>query len=148
MPCNHLPRTIIKYTVSESAKTLNYFQTKNGVSRHYSPRMIILQESLHFERHCTHVLGEFVQSHEDETIKNNNKPRALDCLYLRPTESNQGGHELFHLATNKVIIRGKVTPVPIDPAVVKMVYAIEKEEKMQKGLKIINRINNILFDTA
>ena len=29
-----------------------------------------------------------------------------------------------------------------------MVHAIAKEEKMQKGLKIINRTNNVLFDTA
>ena len=148
MPYTHLPRTIIKYTVSESAKKLNYFPSKNGVSRHYSPRMILHQENLDFERHCTHVLGEFVQSHEDERIKNNNKPRALDCLYLRPTANNQGGHELLHLATNKVITRGKVTSVPITPAVVKMVHAIAKEENMQEGLKIINRTNNVLFDAA
>ena len=121
--------------VSEAAKKLNYFPSKNGVSRHYSPRMILHQENLDFDRHCTHVLGEFVQSHEDEVIKNNNKPRALDCLYLRPTASNQGGHELLHLATNKPITRNKVTPVPITPAVVKMVHEIAKTEKMQKRIK-------------
>ena len=85
----HLPRVVVKYMVSESAKKLNYFPAKHGVSRHYNPRMILHQENLDFERHWTYVLGEYVQTHEDETIKNNNKLRSLDCLYLRTTENNQ-----------------------------------------------------------
>ena len=133
LPYTQLPRTIVKYMVSESAKKLNYFPSKNGVSKHYSPRMILHQENLDFDRHCLHVLGEFVQSHEDEVIKNNNKPRALDCLYLRPTANHQGGHELLHLATNKVITRKRVTPVPITPAVIKIVHAIAEKENMPKG---------------
>ena len=148
MPYNHLPRTIVKYMVCEAARKLNYFPNKNGVSKHYSPRMILHQENLDFDRHCTYVLGEFVQSHEDEEIKNNNKPRTLDCIYLRPTDSHQGGHELLHIATNKVITRSRVTPVPITPAVIKLIHAIAKEENMPKGLKIENRTNTVLFDAA
>ena len=148
MPYNHLPRTVVKYTVSESAKNLNYFPARHGVSKHYSPRMILHQENLDFDRHCTHVIGEYVQSHEDEVIKNNNKPRTLDCLYIRPTASHQGGHELLHLATNAVITRNRVTPVPITPAVIKIVHDIAKEENTQKGLKIVNRTNTVLFDAA
>ena len=58
--------------------------------------MMLHQENLDFDRHCMHVLGKFVQSHEDEVIKNNNKPRVLDYLYLRPTANHQGGHKLLH----------------------------------------------------
>ena len=57
MPYNHLPRTVFKCMVSESAKKLNYFPARHGVSKHYSPRMILHQENLDFDRHCTHVLG-------------------------------------------------------------------------------------------
>jgi len=94
------------------------------------------------------VLGEYVQSHEDEQIKNDNKPRTLDCLYLRPTANKQGGRELLHLGTNRVIKRRRVTENPITPAVIKLVHEIAKKENMPKGLKIMNRKNVILFDTA
>ena len=103
MPYNRLPRIVVKCMVSESAKKLNYFPARTGVSKHYSPRIILHQENLDCDRTCMHVLGDFVQSHEDEVIKNNNRPRTLDCFYLRPTASHQGGHELLHLAKNAVI---------------------------------------------
>ena len=103
MPYEHLPRILIKYMVSEAARKLNYFPAKHGISKHYSPRMIMHQENLNFNRHCKYVLGEYVQAHEDSQKKNNNLPRTLDCLYLRPTGNHQGGHELLHLHTNKVI---------------------------------------------
>ena len=106
------------------------------------------QENIDFDRHCTYVLGEYVQAHEDEGITNNNKPRSLDCLYLRPTANHQGGHELLHLQTNRVITRNKITSVPITPSVVKQVHAIAQMENMPKGLKIKNRNNNILFDAS
>ena len=110
--------------------------------------MILHKENLDFDRHCKYVLGEYVQAHEDETIKNNNAPRSLDCLYLRPTANHQGGHELLHLQTNQPITRSVVTPVSITPSVIKMVHAIAKRDDMPSGLKIKNRANTLLFDTS
>ena len=110
--------------------------------------MILHQENLDLERHCKYVLGEYVQSNEDETIKNNNKPRSLDCLYLRPTVSHQGGHELLHIGTNRTITRNKVTTVPMTPTVIKLVHSIARNEGMPEGLKIENRANTIIFDAA
>ena len=91
--------------VSEAPKKLNYFPAKYGVSRHYSPRMILHKENLDFDRHCKYVLGEYVQTHEDENITNNNVLRSLDCLYSRPTVNHQGGHGLLHLQKIRVITR-------------------------------------------
>ena len=148
LPYDKLPKTIVKYMVSEASRKLNFFPAKHGVSKHYSPRMILHQENIDFDRHCTYVLGEYVQSHENEQIKNNNKPRTLDCLYLRPTGNHQGGHELLHLQTNRVITRHRITSVPITPSVIKQVHAIATAEGMPDGLKIKNRYNNILFDSS
>ena len=50
------------------------------------------------------MLGEYVQAHDDEQIKNNNKPRALDCLYLRPTGNHQGGHELLTIRLAPIVV--------------------------------------------
>ena len=72
----------------------------------------------------------------------------MDCLYLRPTANHQGGHELLHLGTNRVITRNKVTPVPMTPAVIKLVHSIARNEGRPEGLKIENRANTVLFDAA
>ena len=56
MPFTRLPRTLVKNLVSESAKKLNYFPAKEGVSKYYNPRMILHQENLDFERHYKYVL--------------------------------------------------------------------------------------------
>ena len=136
IPYTHLPRTIVKYMCIEAAKKLNYFPAKEGISKYYRPRMILHQQNPDFDRHCKYVLGEYVQSHEDEMIKNDNKPRTLDCLYLRPTASNQGGHELLHLGINRVITRNRVTQFPITPSVIKLVHAIAKKEDIPKWIEL------------
>jgi hypothetical protein len=48
-PCTHLPRTLVKFLVMESTKKLNFFPNKYGVSKVFSPHMIMHQENLDFE---------------------------------------------------------------------------------------------------
>ena len=86
--------------MSEAAKKLENFPAKYDVSKHYSPRIILHKENIDYDRHYKYILGEYVQAHEDEIIKNNNAPRSLDCMHLIPTANYQGGHELMHLQTN------------------------------------------------
>ena len=102
-PFTHLPRILVKYLVMESTKKLNFFPNKHGVSKYFSPRMIMHQENLDYERHCQYQIAEYVQAHDEPIHTNMNAPRSLDCLYLRPMDNAQGGHELLHLQTNKVI---------------------------------------------
>ena len=148
LPFIKLPRTMTKYMVLESARKLSCFPVKHSVSKHHSPRMTLHQENLDYEKHCKHALGEYVQAHEDETVKNNNAPRLLDCSCLRPTSSHQGGHELLHLQINRVITRIEVTPVLITHSTIKQVYAIAEHENMPKGLKTSNRANVTLFNAS
>lgn len=70
--------------------------------------MILHQENLDYERHCTFILGEYVQARDDPKKTNSNAARTLDCLYLRPSESRQLGFDLLHLQTNRVIHRNKI----------------------------------------
>jgi hypothetical protein len=148
LPYTHLPRLMIKMLVTESAKKLNFFPTKNGVSSYYSPRMILHQRSLDYNCHCHHALGTYVQAHEEPQFSNTNAARSLDCVYLRYNDDFQGGHELLHLPTNSLITRRVVTPVPITPSVIQQVHALAEQEGMPKGLKISNRTGRIFYDTA
>jgi hypothetical protein len=148
LPYDHLPRILVKYLVMESTKKLNFFPNKNGVSKYFSPQMILHRENIDYERHCTYSLGEYVLAHEPQP-SNTNAPRALDwCIYLRPLDSAQGGHELLHLQTHAVVKRRKLTKAVVTPSIIKMVHKRAEHDGMPKGLKIANRANQILFDSA
>ena len=137
-----------KVLVMESAKKLNFFPAPNGISKYYSPRTILHHKNLDFTKHCNHAFGSYVQGHNDQQIKNDNSPRTIDCLYLRYTDNHQGGHELLHLPTNKILRRQQVTKMPITTDIIKQVSDLASSERMPTGLKIHNRTNRTLYDSA
>ena len=143
LPYNNLPRTLVKYLVSESSRKLTFFPNKRGISKYYSPRMIIHQENLDYKKHCNHSFGEYVLAHNE-----NDRQQKLDCIYLRPTASNQGRHELLQLPTNREIIRAKCISIPITPSIIKQVHALARLGNMPYGLKIKNKTNKIMFDST
>jgi hypothetical protein len=148
MAFTHLPKILTKYTVREAYKKLNFYPAKHGCSKYYSPRMILHQQNLDYAKHCKYSLGQYVQGHDEPNPTNTNASRTLDCLYLSYHSTTQGGHELLHLATNQVVIRRNVTPIPITPQVIKRVHKIAELDGMPKGLKITNRYGTILFDST
>ena len=134
LPFSRLPKILVQYFVMESAKKLNYFPPKGGISPYYSPRMIVHHENLEFEKHCEIPFGHYVQAHDEPTHKNSLAPRTRDCLYLRYVSNQQGGHELLDLRTKKVIKRGKVTLVPMTNDVIAVVHAMADAEGAPQGL--------------
>jgi hypothetical protein len=148
LPFTHLPRILVKFLVMESTKKLNFFPNKNGVSKYFSPRMIMHQENLDYDRHCKHHIGEYVQAHDEPIHTNTNAPRSLDCIYLRPMDNAQGGHELLHLQTNSVVKRRRLTKIPITPSIINQVHELAVLDDMPVGLKIKNRANLVIFDSA
>jgi hypothetical protein len=127
---------MVKYLVMESAKQLNYFPNKNGVSKYYN---------IDYERHCEYRIGEYVLAHDEPKRTNTNAPQALDCIYLRALDSIQEGHELLHLQTNSVIKRRKLTKRVLTPSIIRMVYRLVEIDEMPKGLKIANRADTLLW---
>ena len=134
--------------VTESTKKLNFFSAKHGISKYYSPRMILHQRNLDYNKHCQYAMGTYVQAHEEPKISNTNAPRSLDCIYMRYNDNAQGGHELLHLQTNSLLKRRRVTPVPITPAIIKQVHTLAEQEGMPDGLKIENRTGQLFYDAA
>ncbi len=63
-------------------------------------------------------------------------------------DNAQGGHELLHLQTNRVVKRRTMTKIPITPSIIKQVHALAVLDEMPEGLKITNRVNNVIFNTA
>ncbi len=84
-----LPRLLVKHIANNAARHLNYFPSKSGISQHYSPRMIMHQNVLDYEKHCKIALGTYVQANTEPNPKNQAHPRTLDCIYLRPTANHR-----------------------------------------------------------
>jgi hypothetical protein len=82
LPYDHLPRIMVKVLVNDSAKKLNFFPAKNGISQYYSPRMILHQQNLDYDKHCRYAFGTYVQAHDEPNPSNTNAPHTLDCIYL------------------------------------------------------------------
>ena len=116
--------------VSEQARKLNYFQVKHGVSKHYSPCMILHQENIDYHRHCQFTFGEYILGYDEPLPTNTNVPHALDFIYLRPTSNHQGGHDLLHLQTNSVVNCWNCTPMSLTKAIIQQVHKIAEMDKM------------------
>ena len=62
--------------------------------------------------------------------------------------NSQGSHELLHLQTNKVVKRQKMKKIPITQSILKQVYTLATLDDMPQELKITNKVNNLIFDSA
>ena len=144
LPYNALPRPLMKALVSESARKLNFFPAKHGISSHYSPRQIVHRQTLDANHHCRFALGAYVQAHDEPDPSNTQAPRTLDAIYMRPI---QNGHEILNLKTEKVIVRRALTEFPITPTVIAAVEAMADAQK-QKGLRIKSKRGITLYDSS
>eukprot|EP00957_Ditylum_brightwellii_P058424 4430568-Ditylum_brightwellii.AAC.1 len=48
----------------------------------------------------------------------------MDCLYLCPTSSSQGSHELLHIQKHEVVLRCNCTSMPMTPSIIKQVHKL------------------------
>ena len=148
LPYHTMTRTMVKIIVQEAAKKLNFFPARHGISEFYSPRMILHQRNLNYSKHCKYSFGSFVEASNEPNPTNTTAPHTLDCIYLCYNDADQGGHECLHLPTNRIITRSKVTLIPITTGVINQIRTIATQEGMPEGLKIINKYDIVLYDSA
>ncbi len=148
LPFLKIPKIMIKILTMECAKKLNFFPPKGGISPYYSPRMIMHQQNLNYDKHCSIPFGSYVQAHHEPEKSNTQHPRTLDCIYLRYTDSDHGGHHLLDLHTGRTIKRRSVTPIPITKNIIDMVHAMATKDKVPDGLKIATKAGLILYDSS
>ena len=146
LPFKALPKAIMKILVMEAARKLNYFPAKYGISQHYSPRQIMHQQTLDYEKHCKFVFGSYVQAHDEPAPTNTQAARTIDAIYLRPVD-NGASHEVYDLSTQEIIDRRDLTPLPITKAVIDTVNAIAEREH-QKGLRMTSKTGKVLYDSS
>ena len=114
---------------------LNLFPAKGGVSKYYSPRMILTERNLEYEKHCKVPFGAYVQATHETNATNSIAARTLDCIYLRANNNIQGRHEVMGLNTGRVITRSRVKILPMTEVVIKVVEAMAEKQ----GQKTTNK---------
>ena len=134
---------MIIYLVIEVTRKLNFFPTRGGVSKHYSPREILTGHKVEYQKQCAIQQFSYVLAHDEPQPSNTPTARAIDCIYLRPLSTQQGGHELMNLHTGKVITRRKITVAPMTKAIIQAVEQMAESQGF-KGLKIQAKTGQIL----
>lgn len=83
LPFKYLINTLVKCMAIEAVKKLNFVAAKYGISKGYSPRVILHQQNLKYEKHCKYTMCTYVQGYNELLHKNATTSRSLDCISLR-----------------------------------------------------------------
>ena len=71
LPYKQITKTMTKILVMDSAKKLNFFPVKNGISEYFSRRMLFHQRTLDYTEKCKFTFGTYVQVHNEPSPTNN-----------------------------------------------------------------------------
>jgi hypothetical protein len=138
---------MIRHLAMIQANQLNLvFPVKGGVSKYYSPRMILNKINLDYTKHRVVPFVAYVQTNHELTKMSSYVTRTLDAIYLCPAQNQQGGHELMDLNSGQLISRNIVHEIPVTYVVIKAV----KNMAYQQGftsLKFKNR-NGVIYHDA
>ena len=97
-----------------------------------------------FSKHLKYYFGSYViASHENKPKKNDPRPRGLDAIYLRPMRDLQGGHDVLHLVSGRIITRPKIVPVVMTEMVIRRVKDMAKEQGLH-SMKFFDRKHDLL----
>ena len=106
LPFNSIPRLPLIHIVFVSVKMLNYFPIKVGVSTVYSPKTIMSIDTLHYNRHLSLKIGQYLQFHDEDTPINIQAARTKSSICLVPSGNTKGGFKFISLhSSNKITIR-------------------------------------------
>ena len=90
--------------------------------------MLLKKRNLTYNQHCKYAFGSYVQAAEEHAIKNDNKPRTIDAIYLEPNMSPSGGHFVMNLKTGAKMHKGRVWELPITESVIQAVESLAKSQ--------------------
>jgi Reverse transcriptase (RNA-dependent DNA polymerase) len=128
LPFTKLPHRLVVAMVRHVSRWLNVFCPKNGIPG-VSPRTLITGVKLDFTKHCRVEVGAYVQTHEENTIKNNiDKERTTGAIALEANDNLQGGYKFLSLSTGRTLDRRKFTVLPITQDVINRVHELANDE--------------------
>ena len=148
LPFQGLPKLMIRLGVMETARWLNTFPAKNGISDTYSPRMIVTGKGIDYIKQCKTAFGAYVQALNETNPTNTMAPRTIGCIYLCYIEGHETGYELLNLTSGKLITRQKFTKIPTSQDVIERVEALARRDGIKPDLVFRDRKGRQLRDDA
>ena len=84
-----MPVIFIISIVLNNVKLLGYFPTTAGISENISPRLIMTDKTLNYNRHIAIPFGQYFQINEEDIPHNITKPRTRSDIFLVTAETNK-----------------------------------------------------------
>jgi hypothetical protein len=133
MPYHVVPHLVTEHLVKQSVRQLNYFPAKGGVSAYFSPFAIINKKAVDAKTELKYATGSYVQAYD--STDNTNATYTIDCIYLSPSDSKQGGHNLMNIRTGRLVHRTQFDVLPVTQLVIDAVEHLAYTEGV-KSFKI------------
>jgi hypothetical protein len=118
LPYKALPQQILIHLLHFVVMWLNNFPSATGISSTFSPRKLILQNHLDYNKHCRTPFGAYCETHEENSPTNSMAPHSIPSICLGPTGNLQGSYYFFSLVTGKIIKRCHWNELPVLQSVI------------------------------
>ncbi|KAL7460774.1 hypothetical protein ACHAXS_001215, partial [Conticribra weissflogii] len=106
---------------------LNAVPSKNGVSKDYSPREIVVRQKLNYKNHCCVPFGAYCEVFEDRERTNTMASRTREAISLGPTGNMQGTYKFMCLSTGRIIKRRQFKELPMPTSIISRVEQLGAE---------------------
>ena len=126
-----IPKVMINALACVTSHAMNLFPVKGGVSTYFSPHIILGKKQLDYKKDFQHEFGEYVEASQVNNLSNTNLPQTTIAVYLRPSNSIQGGHQVMSFQTGKLIILPQVTPCNMTLSVIDSREAEAKKDSVK-----------------
>ena len=92
------------------------------------------QKIINFDMHCKHYTGEYVLAHNNKQIKHSMQPRAINCIYLRPSSISKNVHKFYNISTKQVITRQFCTSILTPANIINVIEQQAQDDNMPMGI--------------
>jgi hypothetical protein len=117
---------------------LNAFPVKTGISGVYSPRELLVQWRLNYNKHYV-LPGTYCEVHNELIPSNTMTSPTYAAIAIGPTGNLQGSVKFYCLTTGRTLKQSEFTPYPMPDWVIERVNQIEAKEKQGRTFRFLNQ---------
>ena len=122
LPYKYYPRILKVAIVCESARYLNMFPQKDGVSEVFSPSALVDGQHTDYDLHCKITVGHYAEVHDEPETTNTETVRTTSGIALGPAPELDGTWEFMSLQTGKKVTRRNWSKLPITSDILMRVH--------------------------
>ena len=114
----------------------------SGVTRGLSPRELVTDREVDYNKDYRADFGAYVQAPPDKIVTNNNTPHTHGCIALGPYGNRQGSLKCFDLKTGKCVLCRIIEQLPWPEKMIKRANWWEHKSKkliLKDSIKFLNR---------